>query len=161
LNSEKEKGTALAIAAPIPIAGNRSLTVAAPMCFRPLPAFVLPLAAAVAAESTAAAAIFFRPGFVDIQGSAVEFPAIQSGNRTLPFVIRTHFHEPESSGPSGLPVCHDAHTINRAVRLEHRSNRIFGSPEAEISYEYILHLSLLSEICRAANRGQDRTVVPG
>jgi hypothetical protein len=125
-----------------------------------LPASVLPLAAAVAAVSTAAAAIFLRPGFVDIQRSTIEFPAIESGNRALRFVIRAHFHEPKASGSSGFPVCHDAHTIDRAIRLEHGSNRIFGSPEAEISYENILHLSLLSGICRPANRGQDRTVVP-
>jgi hypothetical protein len=146
---KKEKGAAVATAAP------RS----DPTC---LPAFVLPLAAAVAAVPTAAAAaIFLRPGFVDIQRSAIEFSAIESGNRALRFVIRAHFHEPKASGPSGFPVCHDAHTIDRAVRLEHGSNRIFGSPEAEISYENILHLSLLSGICRPANRGQARTVVPG
>ena len=129
---KKKKGAAVVTAAP------RSDPIwSDPTC---LPASILPLAAAVAAVSTAAAAaIFFRPGFVDIQRSTIEFPAIESGNRALRFVIRAHFHEPKASGPSGFPVCHDAHTIDRAIRLEHGSNRIFGGPEAEVSYEYILH----------------------
>jgi hypothetical protein len=64
-----KKGAAVATAAP-----HSDPIYSDPTC---LPAFVLPLAAAVAAVSTAAAAaIFFRPGFVDIQRSAVEFPAI-------------------------------------------------------------------------------------
>jgi hypothetical protein len=40
------------------------------------------------------------------------------------------------------------------VRLEHGSEGIFGGPEAEVSYKYILQvIFLLSEIYRAANEG--------
>jgi hypothetical protein len=110
---------------------------AAPKSHFTLPALVLPLATTVAAES---AAIFFRPGLVHIQRPAIEFSTIQAGNGSVGFGSHTHFHEPEASGASGVPVGYNVHTVNRAVFFKHGSDRIFGSPEAEVSYENILHL---------------------
>jgi hypothetical protein len=98
-------------------------------------------AAATAAVSTAAAAaVFFRPGLIDIQRPAIEFPAIQTGNGCIGFGRHTHFHESKASGTSGVPVGNDVDTVHRAIFLKHRSNRIFGSSEAEVSNENILQL---------------------
>src|SRR6516164_1989862 len=64
-----------------------------------LPAIVLPLAAAVSAIS-AAGAVFFGPGFVDIQSPAVHVTAVESRNGVLPLTVVPHFHECEASGLS-------------------------------------------------------------
>jgi len=133
--------------------------IAAPGDLSYLPAIAIaPLAAAaLAAESaTTAATLFFRAGFVDVKSTAVELPAIQRRNGTVRLGVYTHFNESESSGTAGFPVGYDAHAVHRPVFFEQGTNRIFGSPEAEISYKYIFHFDSLSEICRAANRGQAR-----
>lgn len=136
---------------------GRHLRTPPPIDLTRLPAFVLPSAAAIAAEPTAAA-VFLGTGFVDVDRPAIEFPAIQSSDGAISFISHTHFNESETSGPSGITVGHDVHTVHRAIRLKQGSNRLFGSSEAEISNKNILHVNvnLLSEICRAANRGQDR-----
>jgi hypothetical protein len=122
-----------------------------------LPAAVLPKAAAVPAGPVAGRARFFRSSLVDIERPAIEFTPVESGNRTLSFSVVTHLHEPESTGPSGFPVRHNAYPVNCPVRLEHRSKGIFRGAKAEVSYKYILQvilLLLLSEIHRAANEGR-------
>jgi len=123
-----------------------------------LPAALLAPAAVVVAES--AAARFFRLCFVNIQRTPVEVFAIQGGNSALGFAVDAHFHESEAPGASRIPVSYDVHTVYLAISLEHGSNRLFGGPEAEVTYKDIFHLSLFSGICRAANRGQDRAVGP-
>jgi hypothetical protein len=120
-----------------------------------LPAPVLPLAAAVTTITTAATTVFFRPGLVDIQRPAVEFPAIQSGNGPFAFTIIAHFHESKASGPSGVAVGDDADTIHRAICFKQGANGIFGGPEAQISYEYILHFLFFLKFA-ASKCGQDR-----
>jgi hypothetical protein len=73
LNSHKKtEGAAVATAAPsVPICSD--LIRSDLIC---LPALFLPAAAVAAVSAAAAAAIFLWPGFVDIQRSAVQFPAI-------------------------------------------------------------------------------------
>ena len=105
-----------------------------------LPAVVLPKATAVAAESTAAGACFLRPSFVYIERAAIEFAPVESRNRAITFAIVTHLDKSKAPGPSGFAVRHQVHTVNGPVRLEHRSNGIFGGAEAEVSYKYILQV---------------------
>jgi len=58
----------------------------------------------------------------------------------LALAIVAHFHESKASGPAGFAVGYEVDTVNRAVCFKHRSNRIFSSIEAEVSYKNILQL---------------------
>jgi len=74
-------------------------------------------AAADAATTTTAAtsAVFARAGFVDGQGAAAMFLAVQGSDRRLGFLIGPHFDEPEPLGSAGVTVVDDLGRDNRAV----------------------------------------------
>src|SRR5689334_14010887 len=101
-----------------------------------LPAPGLPEASAVAIS----AAIFLGPGLVNVQSPAVELVAVESGDSLSALAVISHFHESKAFGASGIAIGYDVHTDHRSIRLEERSNRLFGCPEAEISYKYVFHL---------------------
>ena len=107
-----------------------------------LPAAVLPRAAGVPAEPTAARTRFLWPGFVDIEHAAIEFAPIESRNCALSFSIIAHFDKSKAPGPAGVAVRHEVHAVNSPVRLEHGSKRIFSGPEAKVSDKYILQVFL-------------------
>ena len=107
-----------------------------------LPAAVLPRAAGVPAEPTAARTLFLWPGLVDIEHAAVEFAPIESRNCALSFSIIAHFDKSKAPGPAGVAVSHEVHAVNSPVRLEHGSKRIFSGPEAKVSDKYILQVFL-------------------
>lgn len=122
-----------------------------------LPAIVAPLAAATAAVSaesttTAAGAIFFGAGFVDIQRPAVHVTAVQSGNCVLSFCIVAHFHESEPSGSPGVPIRDDVYAVNCAELFEHSSNGAFSCVETEVSNKNILHLIFFLEFAEQQTR---------
>ena len=118
------------------------------------------LAAATAIAATAAATIFFRTRFVDIQRSSVQIPPIDFGNRTIAFGVVAHFHETKTAGLARFAVRYDADTLHRAVGLKQGANSRFRASETEVPDKNILHLNLLSEICRTANR-QDQARAAG
>ena len=108
-----------------------------------LPAAVLPRAAGVPAEPTAAARTLLPwPGLVDIEHTAIEFAPIESRNCALSFSIIAHFDKSKAPGPAGVAVRHEVHALNSPVRLEHGSKRIFSGPEAKVSDKYILQVFL-------------------
>lgn len=107
-----------------------------------LPAAVLPRAAGVPTETTAARARFLWPGFVHIEHAAIEFAPIESRNCALSFSIIAHFDKSKAPGPAGVAVRHEVHALNSPVRLEHGSKRIFSGPEAKVSDKYILQVFL-------------------
>ena len=78
-------------------------------------------AAAAAAESattataTATSAVFARAGFVDGQGTAAVFLAVQRCDRRLGFLIGPHFDEAEPLGAAGVSVVNDLGGDNGAV----------------------------------------------
>ena len=45
----------------------------------------------------------------------------------------------ETTGLPSITIGYHADTVNGSVSLKHRSNRIFGSTEAEIPYKNIFH----------------------
>jgi hypothetical protein len=111
-----------------------------------LPA-ALPLAAAIAAVSaTATTAIFSGPGFINIQRPTVQVAPIETGNSFVALAVVTHFHESKPSGSSRVTVGNEVYPVNRPKLLKHASNGGFRCVETEVTYEYILHLILLSEI---------------
>ena len=77
-------------------------------CFRTesLPARFAPLAIVAAAI---AAALFTRPGLVDVHRTSVEFSAVERGNRIVRFVIST---KPK---PRGWPVSRSVTTLTRST----------------------------------------------
>lgn len=107
-----------------------------------LPAAVLPRAAGVPTETTAARARFLWPGFVHIEHAAIEFAPIESRNCALSFSVIAHFDKSKAPGPAGVAVRHEVHALNSPVRLEHGSKRIFSGPEAKVSDKYILQAFL-------------------
>src|SRR5258708_27741502 len=125
-------------------------------------AMIVALSPATAAVSTAAAEspVCLRTGFVDVQRPAFEFPAVQLGNGTVPFGIVAHFDESKSSGLPGIAVGDHADPIDGPIGFKHGANRVFGSPEAEISYKNIFHFTFLLKL-QSSESGQDRTRAVG
>jgi hypothetical protein len=117
-----------------------------------LPASLLALATALGAVSTAAPALFLRPGFIYGERSAIEFLAVERDNGPLAFAVIGHFHESKASGLSGIAVGYDADAIHRAVRFKQGSNSILSGTEAEISYKNIFHLIFLLEFAEQQMR---------
>jgi hypothetical protein len=110
-----------------------------------LPAIVLPLTAAtLAAVSTAAAAaIFLRTGFVDIQCATVELGSVQSVDSTVSLSIATHFDKAEASWLAGIAIGNDADAVNGPICFEQGPKSVFGGGEAEISNKNIFQVRFL------------------
>jgi hypothetical protein len=108
---------------------------------------------------SATAAVFFRTGFIDVQGAAIEVLAIESANGAIGIAVSTHLDECKASGLAGIPVGDNVHAFDGSERFKQGSNGIFGRPEAEISYEYVFH-RFPSEV-GAQLIGQDRTKAAG
>jgi hypothetical protein len=108
------------------------------------------------ATSTAAATtestVLFRTGFVDVQRTAVELPAVQLGNGPVAFGIIRHFDEPKATGLSRVTVGHYTDAINGTIRFKHGANRIFGCTEAEISYKNVFHFNFFLQLQNSESR---------
>jgi hypothetical protein len=115
--------------------------------------------AATATVSTAAATVFFRTGFIDVQGAAIKVLAVEGANGSVRIAVSAHLDECKASGLAGIPVGDYVHAFDGSKRFKQGSNGIFGRPEAEISYEYVFH-RFPSEV-GAQLIGQDRTKAAG
>ena len=74
-----------------------------------------------------------------------------------PLGVAAHFDKSEPFGLPCIPVGYDADAIDGSVLLKQRSDRIFSSTEAEISYKYVLQvLGFLLNLQRSQS-GQDQT----
>jgi hypothetical protein len=110
--------------------------------------------------TTARSTVCFGTGFVDIQCSAVKVGAIQSRNCPVARGVVTHFHESKTSGLSRVTIGHDADPVDRAMCFKHRSNRILGSAEAQVSYKNIFHFTFFLKLQSKESR-QVRTRAVG
>ena len=81
-------------------------------------AAVATTATTTTAAATATGAIFAGLGFIDGQGAAFVFMAVECGNGRLCFGIRTHLDEPETFAATGVPVIDDFGALHGAVRTE-------------------------------------------
>jgi hypothetical protein len=97
------------------------------------------------AKPTAAAAIDFGTGFVDIQLSSAHLGPIQRGNGLLGFVIIGHFNKRKSSRAARVAVRYDAHAFYCPVDLKQRSHLFFTGAEGQISDKNLFHV-ISSEI---------------
>src|SRR4051812_26893429 len=75
--------------------------------------------AAAATTAGAAAPALLGPGFVDRQGAAVHFLAVEGGDGRLRLLVARHLDEPEALGPAAVPVHDDLGRLHGAVGLEH------------------------------------------
>jgi hypothetical protein len=112
-------------------------------------------------SATARSAFCFRTGFIDVQRSPTKVCAIQRSNRLIRFRSVGHFNESKTPGLPGVPIGHDADTINCTVCFEHESNRSLGRSEAEITYKDIFHFTFLSEVAEQIEAGSDGAVAVG
>jgi hypothetical protein len=77
------------------------------------------VAATTAAAATAAATFFAGAGFVDGEGSASMFLAVEGFDGCLGFGIAGHFDESEPLGATGIAIVDDLRRGDLAVLSEH------------------------------------------
>src|SRR5579883_1345643 len=111
--------------------------------------------AIVPAAATAKCTLRLRTSFVDVQGSAVEFPAIQFSDGAIRIRVSAHLDKSEPPRLPRVPVSDEVYALDRSVCLEQRSHRSFGGPKIEISDKNILHAFPFWLEIRES--GQDRT----
>src|ERR1019366_8298918 len=70
------------------------------------------------ATAAARAAVGLGTGFVHIQCAPVQGIAIESGDGLIRLALILHFDEGETTGTSGLAICHDSGTVHLAVAFE-------------------------------------------
>jgi Cu/Ag efflux pump CusA len=61
--------------------------------------------------------------------------AVNCCNGSVAFSVVGHFHKAKTAGLSGVAVRNDIYAINRAIRLEQRTDILFAGVEAEIAHE--------------------------
>ncbi len=122
---------------------------------RYLPAIVTALA-----TTTAGTPIGLRARFIDSKRTAVQFAAAQRFDGAQPFRIAAHLDKSESLGLTCVPIGDDTDAIHRSVLLEQRSDGVFGSIEAQISYENIFHVfGFLLRLQRGKSRQEQTKAV--
>jgi hypothetical protein len=72
---------------------------------------------------------------------------LTAGNRFIALAIVWHLHEAEAAGLARITIGANVDTINSAVGLEQRTDRIFRSPKTEVSnvnvFQSVYFLSLI------------------
>jgi hypothetical protein len=102
-------------------------------------------ATTTAAEATAPAAATtcatraLRASFIDVKRSAANIFPINRVNRPLAFDIVRHFNEGKAAGLTGITISDNIYTIHTAVRLEQRTDILFGCAETQVTNKNILH----------------------
>jgi hypothetical protein len=104
-------------------------------CRAELPAIVPPAATTTAARS----AVGLGTGFVDVQRSPVEFPAVQFRDGAIRVRVGAHLDKTKPSCLTGIAIRDNTDSLDGPVCLEQRAYRIFGGTEAEVSNKNILH----------------------
>jgi hypothetical protein len=78
------------------------------------------------------AAVFSGPGFIDGDGAAIEFSAIELGD-SLVSILVAHLDEPESLGPAGVTVRYDIRRFDFADLSEQVADITLGSLVGQVS----------------------------
>ena len=85
---------------------------------------------AATSTATAAATIFLRAGFVDVERTAVEVRTIQCRDCRIALSVVAHFDEAKAAGLTRIAIRYDADAIHGPVGLKHPTYGIFGCAEA-------------------------------
>src|SRR4029077_13785567 len=86
------------------------------------------------------AAIRLGTGFVDVQGAAAQFLAIEGGNRLLGFGGVCHFDERKAAGTAGIAIGHDADLLDRPMGFEQRPQLCFSGAVGDVANKQLLHI---------------------
>ena len=70
------------------------------------------------AGSTGLPTRFTRLGFVDREGTAIEFFAVESLHSGFGSGAVGHLDETETTGLAGIPIGNDIHLVHRTIRFE-------------------------------------------
>jgi hypothetical protein len=90
-------------------------------------------------ETATAAALGLRPGFVHIEGTAIEFRAVEMSNSCLRSLRIGHFYECETTGLAGVTIRNDIYALHTAVLGECGMQVILRSLITEVSDKYVGH----------------------
>jgi hypothetical protein len=93
------------------------------------------------ASASAARGIGLRLGFVNLQGPAAEFLAIQGSHCLIRFGRIGHFNKSESARASGFPIGDNAHLFDGPVRLKQSAKLRLGCAVRQVAYVQIFHRS--------------------
>src|ERR1017187_8350538 len=107
------------------------------------------LPALATAATAAVRAIGLGTRFVDVQRTAIQFAAVDRGDRLLGLAVVGHFHKPKASGLSGVTIGTDVDTVYGAVGFKKGADGCFRYPKTEVAYKYVLHVYL--SLVAAAN----------
>src|SRR5579863_9428758 len=97
---------------------------------------------AEAARATRRTTFALGPRFVDFQVPAVDFLAVQPGNRLSRLVVVRHLDECKTPRPAGLAVHRDMDPRDLAERLEERAQLALRRLETHVTHKKILYLFL-------------------
>jgi hypothetical protein len=116
---------------------------------------VAPPSASTAKTMASAPRTFgLRFGLVDGQGSSAEIRPIESRDSLVGFTGIGHFHEPEPTRASSIPVGHERDLFDRTVRLKEISQFGFGCAVGQIPNIKVLHRnSSFSKSCMGCGGG--------
>src|SRR5215471_10588543 len=82
-------------------------------------------ATTIAAATTTAAAVDLGTRFVDVQRTSANLSAVQRGDGFVAFFRVAHFHEAETARSAGVPVGHNADSVDLSVCLEKLAQFVF------------------------------------
>ena len=71
-------------------------------------------------------------GFVDAQGAAFKFHAVETGDG-IAGVVLFHFHKTQPPSAAGFAIAHELHRNDRAVIGEKALNLFFGSGPRKVA----------------------------
>ena len=95
------------------------------------------------AAATAARALGLGASLIDGQVAAIQVLAVDSGDGFIAFAIVCHFHKAKAARLAGVAIRNEVDATDSPVSCEQRTDRIFRSPKAEVSNEYIFQVNLL------------------
>jgi hypothetical protein len=123
-----------------------------------LPAVTAALAAATIPTKPARSALGFGASFVYVERAAIQILPVQGIDRGVRFRIVRHLDKREASRLPGVTIPNYVYVIDASVRLEGRTEGIFGGGEAEITNKNVFHFTLLLSEVADGRIGQDRTL---
>jgi hypothetical protein len=95
-------------------------------------------------EAATAASLRLGPGFVYVQGSAVEICSVQGLDRLIGLGRVAHFYEGKAAGSAGIAIRYQIHPIHPAILFEHCTDARFSRSEIQVADKDVFQFLLLS-----------------
>jgi hypothetical protein len=111
-------------------------------------------AATISAATAAAFALFHRTRFVDREGAAVDFLAMEFRDGRLRFFRRAHFHETKAAGTTRHAIIDHLHPRDIARLGKEIGQVVFRHAEGQIAHiEFYAHYFLLGWLADVSGIG--------